>query len=151
MTVFCSSSQNFCSLVPSSEFQSCCFLSRVPSTVIHHYNKLVFFFPSSSKSWYDASPAVSLHSGVSPDVHEWRRVQLQEALPVPGWLHRPPLPVPAAAHAAGAGGARQHAAHLSCGAEAGHTERSGGEAERHGSHPDDPLHLHCAGTPLPRR
>lgn len=127
------------------------FLSVVPSAVIHHYSQTSVFFTSSSKSWCDASPTVSLHSGVSPDVHEWRRVQLQEALPVPSWLHRPPLPVPAAAHAAGAGGTRQHAACLSRGAEARHTERSGGEAERHGPHPDDPLHLHRAGTPLPGR
>lgn len=61
---------------------------------------------------YDESPPVCFCSCLSPDVHEWRSVQLEETLPVPAWLHRSTLPVSTPADAASAGGARQQAARL---------------------------------------
>lgn len=106
--------------------------------MIHHC-KIQFF---SAKSWYDISPDVSLHSRVSPDVHEWRSVQLQEALPVPGWLHRAPLPV---STPASSGGARQQAAGLSHVSEARQPE-SWGAIQRGGS-PDDANTLIFHTTP----
>lgn len=50
---------------------------------------------------------VSLCSCVSPDLFEWRSMQLKEALPVPSWLHRATLPV---STSASSGSARQQAA-----------------------------------------
>lgn len=108
------------------------------SAVIHHC-KILFF---SAKSWYDISPDVSLHSRVSPDVHEWRSVQLQEALPVPAWLHRAPLPV---STPASSGGARQQAAGLSHVSEARQPESWG--AIRRGGSPDDANTLIFHTTP----
>lgn len=55
---------------------------------------------------------LSICSCVSPDVYEWRSMQLQEALPLPSWLHRSALPVSAPSDAASSGSARQQAACL---------------------------------------
>ncbi len=54
----------------------------------------------------------SLCSCLSPDVYEWRSMQLEETLPVPAGLHRAPLPVSTPADAASSGSARQQAACL---------------------------------------
>lgn len=89
------------------------------------------------------SPA-SLRSRVSADVHEWRDLQLEEALPVPTRLHRAPLPVSAPADAAGPGGTGQQAAHLPLSSESRRPEARG--AAGHRAHPVDAnaLRLHPA-------
>ena len=77
----------------------------------------------------------SLCSCVSPDVHEWRSVQLEETLPVPAGLHRAALPVSPPPDAAGSGSARQQAARLPHISEARRPQTRG--AVSHRAHPAD--------------
>lgn len=69
-------------------------------------------FPSLEISikWSVKYSSPSVYSCVPPDLHEWRRLQFQEALPLPSRFHRPALPVSTPALPAGSGGARQQAA-----------------------------------------
>lgn len=126
----------------------CCFLVRTPkcvshvfklfpfisSGVIHSYELMAGGVPA--PSLYDNSPpCLSLCSCVSLDVYEWRSMQLEEALPVPAWFHRPALPVSTPADAASAGSTRQQAAHLPHISEARQPETRG--AIRHRVDPND--------------